>query len=204
MKKFDSKRQIEKFNKKQNKFLIKGFMTGKIFPYPDWLFDRLRPYNVAGFPASLMLCINELCNGKCYDRAMLMQLAFDDCQVLYADIDTLKVNFGEEFAEHAIVQYMANGKQYIVDTSIGLVYDKDYYFRIEQPKINRTFSKEECMLNPEINEIIIGNFDKNKYTLPLVLPMIEANIKHSNHIHTVMYRKTIFEELELFKIIYQL
>ena len=49
---------------RMNKWLIWGFKHKLVFPYPESLFDALRPYNLGGFPASITLLINELCNGK--------------------------------------------------------------------------------------------------------------------------------------------
>ena len=186
---------------KQNKMLIHGLKNGLIFPYPDALFDKLRPYHLAGLPISIMLLINELCNGYCYDRSMLMQLAFENCEVVHADIECLRITAGKEFAEHSFVETTDFGgeKTWVVDTSTGLVYDKDYYYKIEKPKINHRISKEQCMQSHYIQEIIASDFEKEKYTLPLCLPFIEKAITQSKHIGTVLYREKILTELENFK-----
>ena len=178
-----------------------GLKHNRIFPYPDQLFDLLRPYNMGGFPASILLFENELCNGHCYDRAMLMQLPFEDARVVHADIETLRVSAGEDYAEHAFVETEAFGcgKTWVIDTSMGLIFDKDFYYRIERPKINRVFSKEECMRHPDIIENLAGDFEKDKYSLLLTLPLVESAIKASNHLGTVIYRERILKEIEKFK-----
>lgn len=187
--------------KQRDRIFYYGMKHGKVFPYPDQLFERLRPFNVGGFPASILLFENELCNGHCYDRAMLMQLPFDDARVVHADIETLRITCGEKYAEHAFVETEEFGgdKTWVIDTSMGLIYDKDFYYKMEKPKINRVFTKEQCMRHPDIIENLAGDFEKDKHSLTLTLPLIEAAIRNSNHIGTVMYREKVLKELELFR-----
>ena len=193
--------KLEKFEKKHTKMLLYGFKHNLIFPYPDSLFDALRPYSIGGFPASIALFVNELCNGHCYDKARTISLAVPDAKVIHADINSLRVLDDGKNAEHAIVEtnMFGGGKTWIIDTSIGLIFDKKYYYEFEQPTINHVFEKDFLMQDPMLHEIIAGNFENDKYILPLVVPMIEAAIKNSNHLHTVIYREKILSELELFK-----
>lgn len=195
------KNTLKKFEKKHTQMLLYGLKHKLIFPYPDELFDALRPYCLGGLPASIVLFENELCNGKCYDRARLMSLAFADAKIIHADINSLRVEPGSGSPEHAIVETKEFGgnKNWIVDTSIGLVFDKDYYFNFEEPTINHELSKELLMQDPMILEIIASDFANDKYILPLVLPNVEAAIKNSQHLGTVLYREKILSELELFK-----
>jgi len=187
--------------KKMEMMLYYGLTHKQAFMYPDELFERLRPFNVGGFPASILLFENELCNGHCYDRAMLMQLPFKDARVVHADIEHLRITCGEKYAEHAFVETeeFGGGKTWVIDTSMGLIYDKDLYYRIEKPKVNRVFTKEECMKHPEIVENLAGDFEKDKWALTLTLPLIENAIKNSNHIGTILYREKVLKELEVFK-----
>lgn len=194
------KNDLKKFQKKHTKMLVYGFKHKLVFPYPNELFNALRPYSLGGLPACIVLFENELCNGKCYDRARLMSLAFADATVVHADINSLRVQGGGS-PEHAIVETkeFGGGRTWVVDTSIGLIFDKDYYYKFEQPKVNHVFSKEVLMKDPMLNEIIASKFNSDKYILPLYLPNVEAAIKHSRHLGTVMYREKIQAELELFK-----
>lgn len=181
--------------------LIYGIKHKLIFTYPDALFDRLRPYQIGGFPASIMLFITEMCNGKCYDRSLLMQLAFSDCEIVHADVETLRITAGEEYAEHSFVvtKDFGGDKEWVVDTSMGLIYDKDYYYSFEKPKINRIITKQECMDFIGTKEIIAGDFDNDKYALPLYLPFIEQCIRNSKWLGTLMYKEKVLSELEKFK-----
>lgn len=170
------------FKARKNKLLYYGLKNKLIFPYPDALFDRLRPYNVGGIPASIMLHIIELCNGFCYDRSLLMQLALENCQVVHADVESLRLLEGEELAEHSFIETtdFGQGKTWVIDTSVGLIYDKDFYYEIEKPKINKVFTKEQCMQNLEIISILASDFNMDKFSLPLTIPIIESSIKQSN------------------------
>ena len=196
-----SKEKLKRFEKKHNKMLEYGIKNKLIFTYPDALFDRLRPYQIGGLPASIVLFITEMCNGKCYDRSLLMQLAFSDCEIVHADVETLRITAGEEYAEHSFVvtKDFGDDKEWVVDTSMGLIYDKDYYYSFEKPKINRIITKQECMDFIGTKEIIAGNFDNDKYALPLYLPFIEQCIRNSKWLGTLMYREKVLSELEKFK-----
>ncbi len=178
-----------------------GWKHKLVFPYPDVLFDYLRPYSVGGFPCSIMFFINEMCNGHCYDRAELMQLAFDDCQIVHADIESLRIKGGEECAEHAFVETtdFGGGKTWVVDTSVGLIFDKKFYYKIEKPKINRIISKEEIMNSRGIKQILASNFEDDKFALTMYLPFIEQSVDKSIHIGTFMYKDKVKKELALFK-----
>lgn len=200
MKKLDEN-QLRIFEKKHYEAIINGMKHKLVFTYPNALFDRLRPYEVGGLPASIMLFIIELCNGKCYDRSLLMQLAFDDCEIIHADIESLRIFAGEEYAEHSFIvtKEFGKNKEWVVDTSTGLIYDKDYYYRLEKPKINKIITKQECMDFIGVKEIIAGNFENDKYALPIYLPFIEGCIENSNYLGTILYKEKILAELEKFK-----
>lgn len=197
------KRQ-QTINKKHYDAIIEGHKKGLVYKYPDILFDYLRPYVLGGVPASITLFVNELCNGKCYDRAELMSLAFDDAIIVHGDVKGLKELDSESNPEHAFVitKEFGSNKEWVVDTSVGLIFDKDYYYKIEEVKENKRFLKQDIMkFGGEIKSAIAGsfNFENDKFVLPLVLPKIEKVVKTSNHIGTVMYRDKILQEIELFK-----
>jgi len=187
---------------KQQNLLSKGIKKKLITPYPDYIFDHLRPYSIGGIPASILLFVTDLCNGYCYDRADLMSLAFSDSKIIHANIETLRIQTGgKELAGHAFVETneLVDGKTVVIDTSLGLVYDKDYYYKIEKPEILNIITKEEQLASPIMHEIIISDFQKEKYTLPLIMPIIDTIVETSNHIGTFMYRKKVKHEIELFK-----
>lgn len=193
--------QIEKLKEKEQK-LFWGLENGKVYPYPNALFNRLRPYSIGGLPATIMLFVTDLCNGYCYDRAKLMSLAFDKCKVVWAEIESLRITSGAgKIAEHAFVETteFGGGKTWVVDTSTSLIYDKEFYYEMEKPKVNLVFTKKQLMNNPEIKSILASDFEKDKYALALTLPIIEERIKTSKYLGTSLYREKVLSELESFK-----
>lgn len=193
--------KIDKLEQIHTDWLKMGLKEGKIFVFPDVLFDYLRPYSFGGLPVSILLFITEMNNGHCYDRAKSMQLAFDDCRMVYANIESLRLRYSEEESEHAYIETeeFGGGKTWVVDTSTGLIYEKTYFDEFEKPKINHVFTKEECMQNKEIQDILASNFEKDKWSLVTTLPMIEAGIEHSNYMGTVIYREKLQEEIAKLK-----
>lgn len=195
-------KEQQKKLKKMHKKLIWGAMHKKVYTYPTPLIDALRPYSIGGMPVSILLLITELCNGLCYDRSVLMSLAFDDAKVVHGNIETLRITSGgEEFAEHSFVETKEFGGNHawVVDTSLGLIYDKDFYYNLEKVSVNTEISKETLMNSPMIKEILASDFEQDKYALPLYLPFIETAVANSNWIGTVTYHDTITSELEKFK-----
>jgi len=203
MAKFDREKALKKQNKKVRKQLIYGMNHGLVYPYSDWLFDRLRPYSYGGFPASIMLLVDEMNNGRCYDRARLMQLAFDDARVVHADIESLRIICDPadgSSPEHAFVETKAfgGGREWVVDTTEGFIYDKKYYYKVEKPKVNHVFEKEQLMRDRDILDILASDFEKEKYVLPLTVPIIKKVIENSRCLTTHMYRDKIKKELDIF------
>ncbi len=195
-----SKEQLKKLNSIHKK-LIKGAKHRKVFTYIPALIDRLRPYQIGGLPVSILLLITELCNGFCYDRSLLMSFAFNDAKIVHGNIESLRITGGEEFAEHSFVETKEFGgnKTWVVDTSIGLIYDKDFYYDLEKVTVNTEISKEEIMDSYAAKSIIAGDFEQDKYALPLYLPFIEAAVANSKWLGTLSYRDMIISELEKFK-----
>ena len=195
-------KQQEKKIKKLHSKLIWGSKHKKVYPYPNALIDRLRPYQVAGMPASILLLVTELCNGFCYDRSVLMSLAFSDAKVVHGNIETLRITSGgEEYAEHSFVvtKQFGGNREWVVDTSIGLIYDKDFYYNLEKVVENETISKESLMKSPMIQEILASDFERDKYALPLYFPFVEAAVASSNWLGTSSYRDIITSEFQKFK-----
>ncbi len=206
MKDKNKQRKFQEYQDYRNKQLVKGLKSGKIFTYPKALIDYLRPYHYGGIPISIMVLINELCNGRCYERAIMISLAFDDAKIIHGDIESLRLSGsaeknGENYAEHAFVETteFGGGKTWVVDTSIGLVYEKDLYYKLEKVKVKAEFSKEEIMETGLIKTILAGDFEKDKWGLPIYLPIIEQRIENSDWFGTIVYKDFTMQEVQKFK-----
>ena len=198
-------------NYKSEKLLLWGLKHGYIALYNDELIEKLRAIYYGGIPASIILLSKGMCNGHCYDRALLMSRAFldekGDVQLLYASIDSLRLNpkFIDDtdplYADHCIVEVTSeDGNHFIIDTSAGLVYDKKLYWLMEHPKIRKInkkdsiikFVESEGYYNPE-------NIERDKYALPLILPMIEMTYGRPNEMYSMLGIELLQREIEHFK-----
>ncbi len=198
-------------NYKLKLLLIWGLKKGYIAPYDDNLIKKLRNIYDGGIPASIILLSNGLCNGHCYDRALLMSRAFlddeDDVQLVYATIDSLRLNpysidcDDSLSAEHCIVERITkNGQHIIYDTSAGFAYDKELYWLMEHPKIRHINDKKSIIefvnsdeyYNPE-------DIEKDKYAAPLILPLIEMSYGKPTELYSLPGIELLQREVEYFK-----
>lgn len=191
---------------RQSRLKASGARNGDVVFYPDWLFDRLRPYNYCGLPASMTLFMPELCNSKCHDMALLMSMAFEDCKLVVADIETLRINHGVGNSRHSFVEIggidpCGTGKKgdWIADTSAGLLFRKDLYYKIEKPKIHKVHSKQECLNFTMTQEMLATDFEESKSSLPLMLPFIEKIVANSTHPAGALYGDKVKKEIARFK-----
>jgi len=195
---------------KQKVLLIWGLKNGLITPYDDQLIEKLRKVYYGGIPASVILLSDGMTNGHCYDRALLMSRAFlddeDDVQLLYADIDSLKLNpkFISDsplYADHCIVERITkDGKHLIYDTSAGFVYDKKLYWLMEHPKVRKVNNKESIIkfIN-EDEDFHPEDVERDKYIAPLVLPMIEKTFGRPNEMYSLLGIELLQREIEHYK-----
>ena len=195
---------------KQKVLLIWGLKNGLIRPYDDQLIEKLRKVYYGGIPASVILLSDGMTNGHCYDRALLMSRVFlddeDDVQLLYADIDSLKLNpkFISDsplYADHCIVERITkDGKHLIYDTSAGFVYDKKLYWLMEHPKVRKINNKESIIkfIN-EDEDFHPEDVERDKYIAPLVLPMIEKTFGRPNEMYSLLGIELLQREIEHYK-----
>ena len=195
---------------KYNLLLTWGLINGLITPYDDNLIEKLRKVYYGGIPASVILLSNAMTNGRCYDRALLMSEALltedDDIQLLYADIDSLKLNpkyirKSPLYADHCIVERITeDGKHLIYDTSVGFVFDKKLYWLMEHPKVRKINNKESIIdfINEE-EDIHPEDVERDKYIAPLLLPMIEKTFGRPTEMYSALGIELLQREIEHYK-----
>ena len=199
------------FQKKSRALLIYGLKKGYIAPYDEELIEKLRTIYHGGIPASILLLSNGMSNGHCYDRALLMSRAFldteDDVNLIYASIDSIKLNplyikdDDENYADHCFVERITKeGYHIIYDTSTGLMYDKEMYWKMEKPKI-RQINNKQSIINfiKEDNMIYPEDIDRDKYAAPLILPMIEMTYNRPGEMYAATKINLLQREIEFFK-----
>lgn len=196
---------------KSRKLLLQGIKQRRILPYDDDLIEKLRTIYYGGIPASIILLSNSMSNGYCYDRALLLAQAFldtpDDVRLVYADVDSIRLNPlyvddpDPHYSEHAFVERITKeGYHIIYDTSSGLIYDKDTYKKIENPKVNRINDKESIrkFIEDEKN-IYKERFESDIYASLMILPMIEKTYGRPHEIYTISGLELLQREINHFK-----
>ena len=186
----NDKLKWEAFKKNFDRFIDYGAENKLIKPYDKELIDNLGNVYYGGLPASILLLHSSFSNGYCYDRATLVTLGFgeDDFQIVYADIDHLKLRpdyiskfregkLSNHYAEHCFAERTTkDGRVWVYDTSLGLVFDKDLYYQMENPVIRKVNSKEDTL------QFLCDDFQKNsnnnpnKYRLRFLLPILERDL----------------------------
>lgn len=195
---------------KHKKLLLWGLKNRLITPYDDQLIKKLRNVYYGGIPASIILLSDGMTNGFCYDRALLMSRAFldedDDVKLLYADIDSLKLNpkyicDSPSYADHCIMERITkDGRHLIYDTSAGFIYDKNLYWLMEHPKVRNANDKKSIInfINAD-KELYPEDIERDKYVAPMVLPIIEKTFGRPNEMYSQLGIELLQREIEHYK-----
>jgi len=199
------------YQRRRKILFLYGLSKGLIKLYDEALIERLRHIYYGGIPASVLLLYVKYCNGRCCDRALLLSLGFQDYdyEMLTAEIDGIKYNpriidkvrrsdgsLPEHYAAHRILKVKEkDGSEWIYDTSLGLVFEKNFYFKLDHPRIIKTSNKEETINYIEYQDILHADIERDKVALPLILPQLEPGIEA----YTGLYAKELRCELARFK-----
>lgn len=189
-----------------------GFRFKLIGGYGDYFLERLRDVYYGGIPASILLLNPASCRRKCYDRAVLACCALKDFdyQVVHANIDSIRYNkktveevnhlleqgvaVNDKYPNHCFVEVRINGRTLVIDTTDGLIYDKNLYYLINRPQVNCVRTKEETMAFPDYIDIENADLERDKWAAITILPVIEAQIEEDS-----MYKEQAKREIALFK-----
>lgn len=202
-------KEWELYKKRYHAFITYGAKNGLIGIYDDKLIGNLRHVYYGGLPASILLLHRKLSNGHCYDRGTLVTLGFDDddFRVVDADIDSLRLNpqyidlyrsgkSGPDFANHRFAErILKDGMAVVYDTSVGLVFEKNFYYELEHPKITDVYDKESVLsfLYYDFQQDL--DIERDKYALPLILPNIENYLVPTQP----FYLRRLKQEIEILK-----
>lgn len=176
-----------------------------IAPYDDELIKKLRNVYYGSIPASIILLTNSLCNGFCYDRALLLSKVFlnteDDVNLIYADVDSIKLNplyINEKSYDHCIVERITKDKIHLIyDTSTGLVYDKSLYWLLERLKIRKINNKQSIKDFVELENY--SDINDDKYGALLILPMIEKICRRHDELYSTEEYNLLKKEIKHYK-----
>jgi hypothetical protein len=98
-------------------------------------------------------------------------------------------------AGHAFVET----KNKVFDTTAGLMFDKDFYYELEEPKISQKFSKEQLMEQTLLKETIANDTENGKSGFMLMDSMIKTILQRTTENSTLYYKPYIIRELNAHK-----
>lgn len=147
----------EEHCKKYNGLLLEGAKNNLVKIYDDEFLSALREHYYGGISLSLLVLFRDTVNGFCYDRAPLLTFGFDDddYNIVYADVDTIKLNptnielvkagilNEDEYADHCYVERYDGSNTWVYDPSMGLIYEKSLFEKLENPKERLRRTKKE-------------------------------------------------------------
>lgn len=175
----------QEYNKNYREKFLAGIKSGQIRTYEQGFLDKLDRYYFGGLPLSIVLLCNKACNGFCYDRAVFVALGLEDEDyvAVNADINSLRLNpiyidekdENPNYANHCfVIKKDKDGKEYVYDSSVGLVFDKSWYDEVEKPVVTRVMPKEEVMTFDDYRYFKSTDLELVKYALPLIMPTYDA------------------------------
>lgn len=198
---------------KKHMWLFKiGYKHKMVGLYSERFIENLRDVYYGGIPASIILLDPARCRGKCYDRAVLAAAGLKDMdyRVVHADIDSIRYNkrtmaevaylksqgkpINPHYANHCYIEFDDGGFTWVLDTTDGLIYEKHLYQLLNNPKVNCVRTKEETLAFPDYIDIVGADINRDKYIVPTLLPIIEAEIERES-----LYQEQARREIALFK-----
>ena len=186
------------FNDKYHELLLEGTEKGLVVPYFDSFFDKLRNYYYGDMSIPVLILDKNMVNGYCYDRAPLVTLAFqdNDYSLLYGDVNSLRLNpkYLGESADHCIARIEDGDIEWIIDTSIGLIFERELYEKLEEPKIRLERTKEEVddyLKRNVTDKLIVKDGGLSRLTLDIMASNPEPI--------QVMYEEDLKREIKLMK-----
>lgn len=174
-----------------------GAYTQRIGTYDQALIEKLRFVYYGGMPASIILMVQPLCKGNCYDRASMLSLGLDKFDLVWGSIMRLRsgpsiVANGYSELEDSDHCWVESGG-WVYDTSHCLKYKKWFYYLIERPIVRRRKDQDWCRSQPYYQEMLEDSVKIDIGLLPIIVPLIEPHVKKS------VYGSRLESEFELFK-----
>lgn len=204
-----SDKEVNKYWRRHARLMKFGFKFGLICGYGEKLLGSLRNVYYGGVPASIILLNRRMCVGKCYDRAVLACLGLEDYDysVVHANVDSIRYNkktleevkywlergetISDKYPNHCFIEVNFDGRMWVIDTTDGLIYDKKLYYLINHPDINCVRTKQETLEFPDYVDVKNADFEKDKWILPTLLPVIEEQIEETYPFYKDLAKKEI-------------
>lgn len=167
-----------------------GIKKGLIQLYDQDLINNLSNVYYGGVPLSIMLLDKRFCVRKCYERGPLITLGFgdDDFKVIDGSINSLLLRdcyaelyrqgkLSDLYGEHCFVERTRDdGSVWVYDTSVGLVFERGLYYRMQQPVVRVENDRKTTLEYLDAEFLEDSDLNRDREVLPMILPDIEGNL----------------------------
>lgn len=182
------------------KMLDDGIKHRLVQHFDNGLLIKLRHIYFAGIPGSIFIFTSSSVSFNIGDKAQLMSHALEDEDfiLVHGKVNSIanyrSNNEVQELKSNTWFEVNRDGRVWIYDMFSLMKFDKDLYYKLEDPVIERTITREELQSDPE------HRWDRQKFrqildplTLPMLIPNMERAFKYSP------YREYLKAEMTRFK-----
>lgn len=177
----------ELFKIKREAMYQYGLKHNKVFVYDEEIISKLRNYYFGAFPLSITLLFEKTVNGFCYDRTTFIVYGFldDDFEYVSGDADSIKLDpevidqynkglLDDLYGEHAIiVRKVDESLELVYDVALGLIFEKNFYYKLENFKPRVIRGKKETIDRANLECDDGSNLEQDKYLLCTLLHLFE-------------------------------
>ncbi len=202
------KEEVENYKNYLNEYQAKlkyGIKNGLVRIYDEELLSKLRHIYCGGVPASILLLTQGFANGFCYDRAHLVTMAFgnDEYYVACGSVKSLRINpellekyregkMSKLYDDHCVaLRKEKNGKEWIYDTSMGFIFEKNFYYELDDFQVRKIENKDEIQEFLYFDFLRDTSFEEEKYVLPFIISKIEETMVPTQEFYLEMLQREI-------------
>lgn len=175
------------YYQKMKLLLIKGQNEGKIVPFDDEFYGKMKNIYFNCLPISMHIKYLRpiLPPGKCYDRSLLMFFCFDNALLVRGNQKDLEIRFGKASSGHGWIEI----DDYVYDPSLLLRFDRKLYYKMYEVSNVHKCSKEQYIQESndfynEVKSTTINDFlpgGKQRTNLIVTIPLIREISRLSNN-----------------------
>jgi len=209
---FKNLKELLYFNKIKLMFQ-KGIDNGDITLFDDLLYQKMSKTYIECIPVSMHIKYLKSKPSqpvRRYDRSLYMFLALDNALLVRADIKTLELKYGKEYAGHGWIEI----GDYVYDPTSLLRFKKDVYYNMYCPTNVYKCTKEDYIKNnkkiyEDIKNTTLDDFKpkgKKRTDLCVVIPLLQSIVDITkdeefkrdltHYLSSIQYdEKQVFEEM---------
>ena len=194
-----------KEDKEKLKLLNDGIKNGLVSQFDDSLIIKLRNLYLGVFPGSVFIYMKKSLSYSDYDKIRLLTVALEDedFKLVHGKIDSIRnteeVKYAEKFIKNTIFddasfnynywfEVSKGGRTWIYDLFSLLKFDKELYYKIENPAIDKVYTKNVIEKkfydkdeDPKINRSINIEDSNNDIFLTILIPSLEEKMRDSEY-----------------------